>query len=67
MCVYYFSKESLESIKQYIDSKDCHDTSGDYIKWLAKKVDVLGYTFNGTWYDIGDIITFYHASVAFND
>ncbi|MCK4993459.1 MAG: nucleotidyltransferase family protein [Candidatus Omnitrophica bacterium] len=66
MCIYYFSRNNLESIKKYINSKDCHDTSGDYIKWLSEELDVYGYTFDGTWYDIGDIITFYHASVTFN-
>ncbi|MFH1094210.1 MAG: nucleotidyltransferase family protein [Candidatus Omnitrophota bacterium] len=67
MCIYYFSKENLKLIKKYICRKDLHDTSGDYIKWLSKEIDVLGYIFDGIWYDIGDIITFYHASVAFND
>ncbi len=66
MCIYYFAKENIKLIKKYINSKDSHDTSGDYIKWLSKELDVCGYTFDGTWYDIGDIITFYHASVAFN-
>ena len=67
MCIYYFSKENLKLIKKYISRKDCHDTSGDYIKWLSNEINVFGYTFSGTWYDIGDIITFYHASVAFDD
>ncbi len=67
MCIYYFSKKNLRLIKEYISRKDCHDTSGDYIRWLSKEVDVWGYTFDGIWYDVGDIITFYHASVAFND
>ncbi|MCG2712432.1 MAG: nucleotidyltransferase family protein [Candidatus Omnitrophica bacterium] len=66
MCIYCFAKENLKLIKKYISRKDCHDTSGDYIKWLSCEIDVSGYTFNGTWYDIGDIITFYHANIAFN-
>ncbi len=66
MCVYFFSAKALKLFKQYIESKDCHDTSGDYIKWLCEKTEVWGYEFNGVWYDIGDIVTFYHASVTFN-
>jgi len=66
MCVYFFSAKGLNLFKEYIDLKDCHDTSGDYIKWLCQKTEVLGYEFNGVWYDIGDIVTFYHASVTFN-
>jgi glucose-1-phosphate thymidylyltransferase len=66
MCVYFFSASALKLFKQYIELKDCHDTSGDYIKWLCKKTEVWGYEFGGVWYDIGDIVTFYHASVTFN-
>ncbi|MBU1043665.1 MAG: nucleotidyltransferase family protein [Candidatus Omnitrophica bacterium] len=66
MCVYYFNASVLKLFKEYIEEKDCHDTSGDYIKWLCKKTEVLGYEFNGVWHDIGDIVTFYHASVTFN-
>ena len=67
MCVYFFRANALNLFKQYIESKDCHDTSGDYIKWLCKKTEVLGYEFKGIWYDIGDIVTFYHASITFKD
>ncbi len=67
MCIYYFSNKNLKLIKEYVSRKDCHDTSGDYIRWLSNEIDVFGHIFDGTWYDIGDIITFYHASVAFND
>jgi len=67
MCLYYFPRKSLKSIGEYVKRKDCHDTSGDYIQWLYRKTDVWGYEFKGLWYDIGDIITFYHASVNFKD
>ena len=66
MCIYYFAENNLGLIKKYMRRKDCHDTSGDYINWLSKELNVFGYTFDGIWYDIGDIITFYNASVAFN-
>lgn len=66
MCVYYFAAGGLKLFKQYIAEKVSHDTSGDYIKWLCKKTEVLGYELSGEWYDIGDIVTFYHASVTFN-
>ncbi len=66
-CIYYFSRASLPLFAEYIGHKDSHDTTGDYIKWLLKKTTVWGYEFRGEWYDIGDIITFYHASVTFNE
>ncbi|MBU4305938.1 MAG: nucleotidyltransferase family protein [Candidatus Omnitrophica bacterium] len=67
MCIYYFPRKSLESVREYVRKKDCHDTSGDYISWLHKEKNVFGYEFEGVWYDIGDIITFYHASVTFKE
>ncbi|MBI4846395.1 MAG: nucleotidyltransferase family protein [Candidatus Omnitrophica bacterium] len=67
MCLYYFPRKSLDFIRQYVKSKDCHDTSGDYIKWLCQKTDVWGCELKGVWHDIGDIVTFYHASVTFEE
>ena len=66
-CIYYFAQASLPFFDEYVFGKDCHDTTGDYINWLVTKTDVWGYEFSGEWYDIGDIITFYHASVTFKD
>lgn len=67
MCIYYFPLKSLTYLRKYVNSKDYHDTSGDYIKWLHRKTNVWGYEFSGVWHDIGDIITFYHASLTFKD
>ncbi|MFH1459255.1 MAG: nucleotidyltransferase family protein [Candidatus Omnitrophota bacterium] len=66
MCIYYFSRKSFKYIKEYVMHKDSLDTSGDYIKWLAKKNIVWGVELKGTWYDIGDIISFYHANMTYN-
>ena len=30
------------------------DATGSYIAWLKDKVDVYGYVFSGSWFDIGD-------------
>jgi glucose-1-phosphate thymidylyltransferase len=65
MCVYFFAKSGLKLFKQYVEQRDCHDTSGDYIKWLINKTEILAYEFGGIWYDIGDIVTFYHASLTY--
>jgi glucose-1-phosphate thymidylyltransferase len=66
-CIYFLPRESLPRIKEYVAERDCHDTTGDYIKWLLVKSDVWGYEFKGEWYDIGDIITFYDASITYKD
>ena len=64
MCLYYFAKEKLGLIKEYLDertdkSRPCaqergkHDATGFYIDWLRKKEKVYGFIFSGRWYDIG--------------
>jgi glucose-1-phosphate thymidylyltransferase len=55
MCLYYFPKDKLNFIKEYLCSKtDKHDATGYYIDWLKDKTPVYGFVFNGRWYDIGD-------------
>ncbi len=67
MCIYYIPKANLNLVNKYLKCKHNRDAPGNYIKWLYKKSNVWGYKFNGVWHDIGDIITFYHASVTFNE
>lgn len=60
MCLYYFSKEKLGLVREYLESKtDKHDATGFYIDWLRKEDTVYGFTFKGRWYDIGHH-KFYH-------
>lgn len=54
MCVYYFPRQSLNSFSQYCNDPNCkEDNSGEYIKWLSKKMEVFGFIFKEPWYDIG--------------
>jgi glucose-1-phosphate thymidylyltransferase len=54
MCLYFFPKEKLRCIKEYLKVKiNQHDATGFYIDWLRKKEKVYGFVFNGRWYDIG--------------
>lgn len=55
MCSYYFPRQSLGLIKQYVDETQRTDKAGDYIHWLVEKGDVYGFQFNGAWYDIGSL------------
>ncbi len=52
-CVYFFSKESLKLLEEFVSLKDKIDASGKYISWLADKSKVFGYTLKGKWIDIG--------------
>lgn len=65
MCLYYFPKEKLKLIKEYLIKSRKTDTTGVYIDWLRKKLSVYGYVFNGRWYDIGDFKYFAEAKKKF--
>ena len=54
MCLYYFPKEKLDFIREYLEIKtDKQDATGFYIDWLSKRDNVYGFIFGGHWYDIG--------------
>jgi glucose-1-phosphate thymidylyltransferase len=54
MCLYYFPKEKLKLIKEYLNTKtNKHDATGFYIDWLRRNEQVFGFVFRGCWYDIG--------------
>ena len=55
MCLYYIAKNYLNLINVYLhEEKRKTDATGSYIAWLKDKVDVYGYVFSGSWFDIGD-------------
>ncbi len=54
MCLYYFPRQKLGLIKEYLKSKgNKKDATGFYIDWLRRKSKVYGFIFRGRWYDIG--------------
>jgi glucose-1-phosphate thymidylyltransferase len=55
MCMYYIPKNHLRLINDYMQDKTIKaDATGSYIAWLKDKIDVYGYVFSGSWFDIGD-------------
>ncbi|RKY38959.1 MAG: nucleotidyltransferase family protein [Candidatus Omnitrophota bacterium] len=64
-CIYFFPKEKLSLIKEYIEKGYDTDKIGSYIEWLTKRDEVYGYEFNGTWIDIGDIDSYTQAVFMF--
>jgi len=55
MCLYYFPKQSLLFMAEYLSESKAVDAAGSYIKWLSEKKNVYGFQFTGKWYDIGSI------------
>ena len=51
--MYYFPKDVVPMIKQYLDEGNKPDRMGDFTAWLHKKVLVYAYFIDG-WTDIGD-------------
>ncbi|MDD5618801.1 MAG: sugar phosphate nucleotidyltransferase, partial [Candidatus Omnitrophica bacterium] len=67
MCMYYFPKETLGYLKEYIkDLKKNTDRAGDYIRWLMTKGNVFGFKFSGVWWDIGQLDTYHQAQKYFS-
>lgn len=66
MCLYYFPKDQLRLIKDYLKAcrKEC-DAAGFYIDWLRRKSSVYGYVFKGEWYDIGHLDAYADANQKF--
>ena len=53
--IYYFPKNKLSFIKEYVKMQDKLDAPGYYIGWLVKNDRVYGFRFLEDWYDIGSI------------
>jgi glucose-1-phosphate thymidylyltransferase len=52
---YYFPKNKLSFIKEYVKMQDKLDAPGYYIGWLARHDKVYGFRFLEDWFDIGSI------------
>jgi NDP-sugar pyrophosphorylase family protein len=52
-CIYFFPKDSLKFLSEFLlDYKEV-DAAGKYIEWLVKKTKVYAYLLKGRWIDIG--------------
>lgn len=66
--VYYFPKEDLSSIDEYILNESVKsDAPGYYMSWLARRGKAYGYAFNEAWYDIGDIESYKKADKEYSE
>jgi glucose-1-phosphate thymidylyltransferase len=53
--IYYFPKEVLNSINEYLSKGGSNDRLGDFISWLYKRMNVYTHIISGQWFDIGSI------------
>jgi len=54
-CIYFFPKETIFLIGEYLKEGNNPDQPGRYIEWLYKKEPVYVYEFKEKWYDIGNM------------
>lgn len=54
ICLYYFPKEKLSRVAEYLKQSKHKDAPGIYISWLVQNDNVYGFIFDAEWYDIGD-------------
>ncbi|MFH1782890.1 MAG: nucleotidyltransferase family protein [Candidatus Omnitrophota bacterium] len=61
-CLYFFPKERLGRVKEYLSSGASEDAPGYFLEWLSKKEDMFGYVFKDErWFDIGDMTSYKEA------
>ncbi|MDP2912709.1 MAG: nucleotidyltransferase family protein [Candidatus Omnitrophota bacterium] len=63
--VYYFPKEKLSFIGDYVKIQNNLDAPGNYISWLAKRDRVYGFVFLEDWCDIGTNESYKKADAAY--
>lgn len=64
--LYFFTKESLKLLPDYINESKDNDGPGYFVKWLASKKDVYVSIAEGRWYDIGTLETYEEAKRIFS-
>jgi len=66
ICLYYFPKNTLSFIDEYLARTDIKDAPGHYMRWLAQRDKVYGFVFNERWYDIGNMASYEEACKNFS-
>lgn len=53
--IYFFTKDSILLLKDYLEEGNSREGPGYFVKWLARKKEVCGFMLKGRWHDIGTI------------
>jgi glucose-1-phosphate thymidylyltransferase len=59
--IYFFPKDGVERIQEYISSGESPDKMGYFLTWLMKRETVVGHVYYEKWFDIGWIKAFEQA------
>ncbi len=66
MGIYFFPRNMLRTVAEYLGQKEAQDAPGYYLQWLYRRVPIFGFLFKGLWYDIGDLKALEEARKLFN-
>ena len=61
VALYYFPRQIIPTIKQYLTVGNSPDHLGGLIKWLITRVQCCAYPIRGHWFDIGDLKSYNEA------
>ncbi|MBU1007137.1 MAG: nucleotidyltransferase family protein [Candidatus Omnitrophica bacterium] len=65
-CLYFFPKEKIGIMREYLSVGGVKDAPGYFLEWLYKREAVFGYVFEGdNWFDIGDMRSYEEANRIF--
>lgn len=65
-CLYFFPREKLGVVKEYLATDSNKDAPGYFLEWLSKKEALFGYVFKDEkWFDIGDKRSYEEADEVF--
>ncbi|NOX71121.1 MAG: nucleotidyltransferase family protein [Candidatus Micrarchaeota archaeon] len=53
--VYYFGKNVIDFLKEFLETGKNRDAPGYFISWLYKRTEIFGYIIAGSPFDIGNI------------
>lgn len=65
--LYLLPKKSVEVLLEYVENTRRSDNLGDFISYLCQKEEVYGYSFNGSWYDVGNPDSYIEAFKTYTD
>lgn len=63
--IYYFPEGKAGLVTEYLNEGTQRDAPGHFVAWLLKRRPVRCYSFDGRWYDIGDIVSYQKADREF--
>jgi glucose-1-phosphate thymidylyltransferase len=67
IALYYYPKDLIPTIKQYVEDGHNADQPGRLVQWLYPRIPVFTWSLPGLWYDIGSKETLEEANRIFSE